>query len=98
MVVIFLALTSASQETVLPGSFQILIMELNVFAAVHPQKNVKCNRNSALLRIGVYVTYNNITEDTETGIAMSLHFSAHQPQVTLFPSSYQTTPQACPAS
>jgi len=38
MVVIFLALTSTSQETVLPGSFQILIMELNVFAAVHPQK------------------------------------------------------------
>jgi len=38
MVVIFLALTSASQETVLPGSFQMLIVVLNVFAAVHPQK------------------------------------------------------------
>jgi len=27
-----------SEKTVLPGSFQILIMVLNVFAAVHPQK------------------------------------------------------------
>ena len=97
MVVIFLALASTSQETVLPGSFQILIMELNVFAAVHPQK-MSSVAETVPCRGLVFITYNTITKDTETGIAMSLHFSAHQPQVTLFSSIRQTTPQACPAS
>ena len=68
MLVTFLALTSASQSDCPPWFFPDAENGSRCACGSYDTKDVKCSKDTALLRIRYCMTYKNIAKDTEFGM------------------------------
>ena len=75
--VIFLARTTADQDDCPPWFFSNAENGTGCVCSNALSRKVKCSRDTALLRIGNCMTYNQATEDTEIGLCpyISNHFN-----------------------